>query len=261
MGESLPRIADVAASQHFLISRQQALDPWRERKADQTSVGERQMGANSAGVFQTDRRPILWVGKLMAAVLAYGPEARASHRAALVRWQTDGISGAPIEVTLPFSNLAVPEGVLVHRSRRPTPSAERRGIPVSGPERTLLEACALLGPLIINAPDSAIRQNLTSMDRMWMMLASEGGRGVKGTRLLRNVLRQRVHDTARDSGCEFELLYHMQKGLLPRPELVSSYSPQMVVECPTSSGRIAIRQSRSMGSIPTIQLIGSTMTW
>jgi len=54
---------------------------------------------------------------------------------------------------------------------------------------------------------------------MWMMLASEGGRGVKGTRLMRSVLRQRVHDTATDSGSEFELLYHMQKGLLPRPEL------------------------------------------
>ncbi|HEX6220161.1 MAG TPA: DUF559 domain-containing protein, partial [Acidimicrobiia bacterium] len=100
------------------------------------------------------------------------------------------------------------------------PIASRRGIPVSGPERTLLEGCAFLGPLIIGkALDSAIRSNLTSVDRVWLMLANEGGRGVKGTKRMREVLRQRVHDTATDSGSEFELLYHMQKALLPRPEL------------------------------------------
>lgn len=36
---------------------------------------------------------------------------------------------------------------------------------------------------------------------------------------MRGVLRDLVHDTATDSGSEFELLYHMQKALLPRPEL------------------------------------------
>lgn len=156
----------------------------------------------------------------MAAVLACGSGARVSHRAALVLWQMDGITRAPIEVTMPFGNLAIPEGVLVHRSRRSTPTAASNGIPVSGPERTLLECCRFLGPLIVGkALDSAIRRNLTNIDRMWLMLTNEGGRGVTGTRRMRLVLRQRVHDTATDSGSEFELLYHMQKALLPKPEL------------------------------------------
>jgi very-short-patch-repair endonuclease len=121
---------------------------------------------------------------------------------------------------MPFGNFAVPDGVVVHRSRRPTPRAEARGIPVSGPERTLLECCRYLGPLLIGkALDSTIRRNLTTVERVWLMLANEGGRGVKGTRLMRSVLRERTHDTATDSGSEFELLYHMQRARLPRPEL------------------------------------------
>lgn len=36
---------------------------------------------------------------------------------------------------------------------------------------------------------------------------------------MREVLKDRFHDTATDSGAEFELLYHMQRGGLPRPEL------------------------------------------
>ena len=173
-----------------------------------------------AGVYQVDRRPLSWEGRLMAAVLAAGPGARVSHRAALVLWQMDGVTRAPLEVTMAFGNLAVPESVIVHRSRRSTPISEANGIPVSGPERTLLECCRFIGPLVIGkALDSAIRRRLTNVDRMWLMLANEGGRGVKGTRLMRRVLRERLNDTATDSGSEFELLYHMQKALLPKPEL------------------------------------------
>lgn len=220
MGERLRAIADLAASQHFLISRQQAIQLGATDKYINYQVSSGRWLRIHSGVYQVDRRPLVWVGNLMAAVLACGPGARVSHRAALLLWQMDGISSAPVEVTMPFGNLAVPDEVILHRSRRPTPAAETRGIPVSGPERTILEACAFMGPMVVGkAVDSAIRRDLTSMDRMWMMLASEGGRGVKGTRLMRNVLRQRLHDTATDSGSEFELLYHMQRALLPKPEL------------------------------------------
>jgi very-short-patch-repair endonuclease len=132
----------------------------------------------------------------------------------------DGIGSAPIEVTMPFGNFGTPHGAIVHRTRRATKPAEVRGIPVSGPERTLLECCRYLGALTIGkALDSAIRLDLTTVDRVLLMLANEGGRGVMGTRRLRGVLAQREHDTSTDSGSEFELLYHMQKGMLPRPEL------------------------------------------
>lgn len=214
------RITALAEDQHFLISRGEAIGLGATEKYVKYQVAGGRWLQIHPGVYQIDRRPLDWASKLMAAVLACGGDARVSHRAALVLWQMDGISSAPIEVTMPFGNLAVPEGVIVHRSRRPTPTRERLGIPVSGPERALLECCIYLPPIAIGkALDSAIRRNITTVDRVWLMLANEGGRGVRGTKKLRLVLRERTHDTATDSGSEFELLYHMKRASLPKPEL------------------------------------------
>jgi very-short-patch-repair endonuclease len=210
----------VASGQRFLVTRDEVLDLGGSDEVIETRLQSGLWLRVHAGVYQIDRRPLDWESKLLAAVMACGSGARVSHRAALVLWKLDGISSAPIEVTMPFGNLAVPERVVVHRSRRSTPVAEMSGIPVSGPERLLLECCIHLPPIVIGkALDSAIRRNLTTIDRMWLMLANEGGRGVRGTKKMRGVLRDLVHDTATDSGSEFELLYHMQKALLPRPEL------------------------------------------
>lgn len=210
----------LAAEQRFLLSRSQAIAAGMTQKEIDYRVSRGRWLRVHDGVYQVDRRPLTWKSKLMAATLAAGPTARVSHRAALVLWQMEGISSAPVEITMAFGNLAFPNDVIVHRSRRPTPRTVCSGIPVSGPERALLEGCRYLGPLLIGkALDSAIRQNLTAVDRMWLMLASEGGRGVPGSRLMKRVLRERQHDTATDSGSEFELLYHMQRAGLPRPAL------------------------------------------
>lgn len=121
---------------------------------------------------------------------------------------------------MPFGNLGYPDGVIVHRTRRVPEPFEARGIPVTGVERTLLNCSARFGRLIIGkALDSAIRKGLTTVQRCYDVLADEGGRGVSGTKTFRWVIKERIHDTATDSGSEFELLYHMQMAFLPRPEL------------------------------------------
>lgn len=227
MGEVSERIDRYASGRHFLVSRGEALDLGASEKYIKHQVARSRWVQVHPGVYQVDRRPLSWESSLMAAVLACGAGSRVSHRAALVLWGMDGISSAPIEVTMPFGNLAFPEGVIVHRSRRPTPPNEQAGIPVSGPERTLLECCADLPPIAVGkALDSAIRRKFTTVDRVWLMLTNEGGRGVKGTKKMRWVLRERAHDTATDSGAEFELLYHMQQVLLPRPELGFELYPE-----------------------------------
>lgn len=214
------RIAEVASGQRFLVTRDEVFDLGGSDEMVMSRLESGLWTRVHPGVYQVDRRPLDWESRLLAGVLACGPEARVSHRAALLLWGMDGLTYAPLEVTMPFGNLAVPDGVMVHRSRRPTSRNEHKGIPVSGPERTLLECCVYLPPISVGkALDSALRLSLTTIDRIWLMLANEGGRGVRGTRRMREVLKDRFHDTATDSGPEFELLYHMQRGGLPRPEL------------------------------------------
>lgn len=208
-----------ASEQRYLLTRDELFDLGGSDEVIESRLSRGLWMRVHPGVYQVDRRPLDWESRLLAAVLAAGPEARVSHRAALVLWGMDGIGSAPVEITMPFGNLAFPEDVIVHRSRRPTPRRECRGIPVSGPERTLLE-CARLPPMVVGkALDSAIRLGITTVDKVWLMLGLEGGRGVAGTKRLRSVLGERVHDTATDSGSEFELLHHMQRGGLPKPEL------------------------------------------
>lgn len=214
------RIAELASGQRFLITRDEVFDLGGSDEMVMSRLESGLWTRVHPGVYQIDRRPLDWKSRLLAAALACGPDARVSHRAALVLWGMDGVTYAPLEVTMPFGNLAVPDGVIVHRSRRPTPKREHRGIPVSGPERTILECSLYLPPITLGkALDSAIRLSLTTIDRMWLMLATEGGRGVKGTRRLKQVLNDRTHDTATDSGAEFELLYHMKRRGLPMPVL------------------------------------------
>lgn len=87
-------------------------------------------------------------------------------------------------------------------------------------ERTLLSCSAQLPEIVIGKGlDSAIRKGLTTVDRCYDTLVAKGGRGVRGTKRFRWALMERIQDTATDSGSEYELLYHMQMGLLPRPEL------------------------------------------
>lgn len=214
------RIAELASGQRFLITRDEVFDLGGSDEMVMSRLESGLWTRVHPGVYQIDRRSLDWESRLLAAALACGPDARVSHRAALVLWGMDGVTYAPLEVTMPFGNLAVPDGVIVHRSRRPTPKREHRGIPVSGPERTILECSLYLPPITLGkALDSAIRLSLTTIDRMWLMLATEGGRGVKGTRRLKQVLNDRTHDTATDSGAEFELLYHMKRRGLPMPVL------------------------------------------
>ncbi len=125
-----------------------------------------------------------------------------------------------------FGNLAIPHSVIVHRTRRERERRLVREIPVTTVERTLLDCSAQLSSLVIGkALDSAIRKKLTTVDAVYDLLVEKGGRGVRGTKRLRWVIQERLHDTATGSGSEFELLYHMRMAFLPRPEVQYSLFP------------------------------------
>jgi hypothetical protein len=128
---------------------------------------------------------------------------------------------------MPFGNLGFPEGVMVHRTRRPFDTREIRGIPVTSVERTLLDCAGTLSVRIVGkALDSALRLSLTDIARTYECLAKQGGRGVRGSRRLRLVLAERMYDEKTDSGAEYDLLYFMRLAGLPMPELDHELFPR-----------------------------------
>lgn len=209
-----------ASTQRHLVSRSQLVDNGAHPDAIRRRVKTGNWIRVQAGVYQIDHRPQKWMDQLMAAVLAAGQDAHASHRAALILWELDGISTAPIEITVPHTHGPVPVGTIVHRTRRPIAGTLLRSVPVTTVERTLLDCASLLRPLIVaKSVESALRRRLTSVERLYRFLKEVGGRGVKGTRRLRRILDQRISDTPTGSGSETEALHHLLDAGIPEPIL------------------------------------------
>jgi len=220
MGRSNDIINQIADSQRQLVSRSEILEVGGSDGAIRWSLAKGDWITVQSGVYQIDRRPMDWETKLLTAVLAAGPGSAVSHRSAFRLWGLEGISTQVVELTVPYTHGPVPDGVVVHRTRRSIAVDEVDGIPVTTVERTLLDCAAILPRLTLaKALDSAIRKDLTTVDAVYDLLVEKGGRGVRGTKRLRWVIRERLHDTATGSGSEFEMLYHMQMAFLPRPEV------------------------------------------
>lgn len=220
MGSENDVLFGIAKEQRYLLTRQEILSRGETEGALRWKLQTGLWQKRQAGVYQVDWRPQEWRDQLMAALLAAGPESLASHRAAMVLWDLDGIWSAPAEITAPYSNRPIPKGVVVHRTRRPMKHALIDGMRVTTPERTLLDCCSVLPTLVMTkALESAIRKRLVTEESIYATLVGEGGRGVKGTKKLRFVLAERISDISTDSGSETELLYHMRAAFLPRPVL------------------------------------------
>ncbi len=183
------RIAAVAARQDNVVNR---FDVERcgggdHAIAHRLAVGRwRQL---HPGVYLIAAAQTTWHQLVRAAVLAAGEGAMASHRCALVLWRLDGIASAPVELVVPFTAGPDPTGVIVHRSRRIEPASMIGGIPVTSVERTLLEAGSVVSAIVVEKGfSSAWRRNLTSPAKCDQYLEHHGGKGRRGTTLLREVV-------------------------------------------------------------------------
>lgn len=181
---------DHAGSRHGLVTRPWLLGHGVTDHEIRSRTRSGRLEEIHPGVYYLDVVPPTWNTTMLAAVLAAGPSAAASHRSAGLLWDLDAIHGHMIEVTVPFSDGPDPGGAILHRSRRGVQPTVHEGIPVTTVERTLLDLAAILpGATLEKAASSAIRKGLATVDTIDQCIARYGGRGVTGTRKLRWVLR------------------------------------------------------------------------
>jgi hypothetical protein len=179
----------LAATQRNLVTRRQlAWIGWSDRRTDR-AVAAGWLQTLHPGVHLLGAAAPDWSQQLLAAVWASGDDARASHRAALLVWGLDGIASAPVELEAPHGGNPVPRGAIVHRTRRIEPISVVDGIPVSSVECTLLESGTVVSQAVIEkAFSSAWRRGLTSPQKCELYLADHGGKGRRGTTMLREVV-------------------------------------------------------------------------
>lgn len=207
----------IAERQHGLLSRGQIRNAGVTDNDLRRRISDGRIERVHPGVYYLDSTPATWRTQVLAGVLAAGDGAVATHRTAGVLWELDAIYGRMIEVTVAFDDGPEPQGVILHRTRRPNPNVVHAGIPVSPPEKDLLDLAAMLpDPVLVKAARSAVHKGILTIERMDRAVALYGGRGVTGTRKMRRVIRL-VADDQSGSVAEIDLKRIVMDAPVPAP--------------------------------------------
>jgi very-short-patch-repair endonuclease len=137
-------IAALAERQHGVVGRAQLLRAGVGRRAIGGRLERGSLHLVHLGVYAVGHPLLSLEARWMAAVLACGPGAVLSHRAAGRLWGITPRSTAPPEVSRP-GDFRSRRGIVAHRSPVSDDEASRvNGIPVTSISRTLLDLAAVL---------------------------------------------------------------------------------------------------------------------
>jgi hypothetical protein len=216
------RIVPIAARQHALVTLAQALDNGFTRGTVDRRLSSSRWRRAGRSVFVVNGAPATWEQAALAAVLASGPEAVASHSTAGVLWGFPNVfHEVKYEVSTPRPRRVRQPGVRVHRTVRflEMEHTTHKGIPLTSLARTLVD---LSGSMSVEqlgiATDYARRElhlTLPQLQRCVVGLAPAPGR--KPTRI-HAVLRARLeHHDESETGLEMRVLRAIVAAGLPEP--------------------------------------------
>lgn len=159
------------------------------------------------GVFLVGAAPPTWRQQLRAAVLAAGHDVMPSHAAFMALRGIDGAEDGDIEITVPDDRVLDLNDVIVYRSRRGLgPTRFFDGMRVPCFERALVDYAAVAEPVLVElAVEHILRERWSTEDMIWSGLVLHGGRGVTGTRRLREVMEGRPEGQPARSLLEIKL--------------------------------------------------------
>ncbi|HEY4397671.1 MAG TPA: hypothetical protein VGO28_08350, partial [Acidimicrobiia bacterium] len=215
-------IATCGSRQHALVTLEQARMCGFTDDAIRHRVQASRWRRMRHGVYLLNGAPETWEQAALAAVLACGPEAVASHSTAAVLWGLPNVlHEVTFEVSTPRPRRVRQPGVRVHRTMRflEIEHAMTHQIPVTSVARTLVDLSGSMSVQQLGiATDFARRERelrLVELERCCAGLAPAKGR--KPTRI-QAVLRARLerHDET-DSGLEMRVLRAIVNAGLPEP--------------------------------------------
>jgi very-short-patch-repair endonuclease len=135
-------IGALAEAQHGVVGRAQLLELGFDRGSITHRLKLKRLCQIHRGVYTIGHRLLSQDGRWMAAVLACGPRAVLSHRAAAALWGMR--AGTWVEVTVP-NGRGARGGIEVHRAALPPDErTTHRGIPTTTVPRTLLDLSAVV---------------------------------------------------------------------------------------------------------------------
>jgi hypothetical protein len=136
-------IADLASGQYGIVTRSQLLGIGLSSRMIQLRIDAGRLHRLYPGVYAVGHTRVCREGRWLAAVFACGERAVLSHRSAAALWGIRHYEGR-IEVTAPHAHRLGRRLVARRSPIAPDEMASHRGIPVTTPERTLLDLAGVL---------------------------------------------------------------------------------------------------------------------
>jgi very-short-patch-repair endonuclease len=207
------RVAALAAQQHGVVASRQLAAAALGRRAVAHRVAQGRLTRLHRGVYLLG--PLkAQLTDAMAAVLACGDGAVLSHHAAAALHGFRAATPGPIDVTVPARNARARPGIRVHRVRQLAPAevTRRQGIPVTTPERTLLDLAAVL-------PQKDLERTLqeAEVQRLLSLPLDEQYACRRGAKALRAAARKHDGPALTRSEAEARVLALVEAARLPRP--------------------------------------------
>lgn len=221
MSEIDRALAKTAARQHMLITHGDVVAAGGNSDHASARVDGGRWRRVDRGVYLIAGAPFDWPVRMLAAVLAAGVGAVASHLAAARIWGMRGFERAGLELTIPRGRRFRRAGVRTHESTDLDRGeiVVRDGIPVTGPDRTILDLARYLGvKRLTRVVEDARRQGLVTWSSLIRTLSAHARRGRPGIRRLRQVILANAHrDEITDTDVELLLLVLIAEAGLPEP--------------------------------------------
>ncbi len=214
------RVAAVGKRQHGLVTNAQLVELDFSSRRIHTWTTSGRLERVLPGVLRVPGAARTREQWFQAAVLWGGPAALVSHRAAGELWGLDGIAAARAEITIPLSVRKRCSNVVVHHTRSPTHERRtRRGLPVTTPERTIIDLSASLSAAQLEiAFESVRRERLATTASVGKALARVGTQGRVGAEQLQGLLRTLKKEPAAESALEVLTARLLRATDLPKPQ-------------------------------------------
>lgn len=222
-----PGVVIASSHRHGVVSRAQLVEAGLTKREIQTAVATGRLHRVHRGVYAVGRREFDGCGLYLAAVLALGPGAALSHRAAAAHHGLRPSSSRQAEVTAPSRNgRARRPGITVHRCAiHSWEYSMHDGIPTTTVARTLLDLAETLAPdALRRAIDASVQRQLFDLTPVERVLAAHPHR-VGAARLRRALAAEAVQT---NEGLETAFLDFLRARNFPMPEIkprVGPYEP------------------------------------
>jgi very-short-patch-repair endonuclease len=202
--------------QHGVVTRRQLLALGMPPETIRARLEAGRMHRLWAGVYAVGRPDVDRLGRLMAATLACGPDARLSHRSAAELWRIGRQAPGAVDVSVPMGSRPRRRGIRLHRRVEFGTTRMVKGIPVADPVSVLIDlAIELATEEVEDAVNEADRLDLIRTHRLRPALDREPRR--PGIGRLKRILDAQTFSRAANA-LERRFLAIVRQAGIPPPE-------------------------------------------